>query len=231
MSPADNATDDRAPAWTLRRLADGAVLVKLGERIDPVLSARTLALAARIVEARFAGVVDVVPAYASVLLVFDPDAPVDVDAIERALVRLAGDAAAPAAGGEPRLIEIDTVYGGVQGPDLAAVAAFAGIGEDEVVARHVAVEYRVAMLGFRPGFPYLLGLDPLLAMPRRATPRPIVPAGSVAIGGPQTGIYPSTSPGGWQLIGRTELRLFDPHANPPTLLAPGDRVRFRAVAR
>ena len=101
--------------------------------------------------------------------------------------------------------------------------------EAEVIARHVAGRYRVAMLGFAPGFPYLLGLDPRLTVPRRADPRARVPAGSVAIGGMQTGIYPEALPGGWQLIGRTPLGLFDMRATPPSQLQPGDRVRFEAI--
>ena len=98
-----------------------------------------------------------------------------------------------------------------------------------VIVRHCAVEYRVAMLGFSPGFPYLLGLDPRLAMPRLDTPRTRVAAGSIGIGGAQTGIYPQAGPGGWRIIGRTALALFDPLHDPPTLLAPGDRVRFIAT--
>jgi KipI family sensor histidine kinase inhibitor len=128
-----------------------------------------------------------------------------------------------------RSVEIPVRYGSEHGPDLAALAAHAGLGEDDVIARHCAGEYRVAMLGFSPGFPYLLGLDPLLAMPRLDTPRTRVAAGSVGIGGAQTGIYPQAGPGGWRIIGRTALALFDPLHDPPTLLAPGDRVRFIAA--
>ena len=115
------------------------------------------------------------------------------------------------------------------GHTLDAVAAHARLCAEVVVARHAAAEYRVAMLGFAPGFSYLLGLDPALHVPRRAQPRLRVPAGSIAIGGMQTGIYPRELPGGWQLIGRTPLRLFDARLDPPTLFMPGDRVRFRAI--
>ncbi|WIG55610.1 MAG: Allophanate hydrolase 2 subunit 1 [Rhodanobacteraceae bacterium] len=124
---------------------------------------------------------------------------------------------------------IPVCYGGDCGPDIDAIAEHAGLVRDEVIARHAAAEYTVAMLGFAPGFPYLLGLDAALHVPRRATPRTRVPAGSVAIGGAQTGIYPCELPGGWHLIGRTPLALFDPRRDPPCLLAPGDRVRFRAI--
>jgi KipI family sensor histidine kinase inhibitor len=126
----------------------------------------------------------------------------------------------------PREIVIPVVYGGADGPDLAEVARHAGMTADEVVAAHSGAAYDVFFLGFQPGFAYLGGLPPALATPRRDTPRVRVPAGSVGIGGAQTGIYPAASPGGWNLIGRTAVTLFDPHADAPALLAPGDRVRF-----
>jgi KipI family sensor histidine kinase inhibitor len=127
------------------------------------------------------------------------------------------------------LHDIAVHYGGEHGPDLDALAEHAGLPSRDVIELHAAGEYRVAMLGFSPGFPYLLGLDPRLAMPRLDTPRTRVPAGSVGIGGAQTGIYPQSGPGGWRIIGRTTLALFDPLHDPPTLLAPGDRVRFIAA--
>lgn len=128
---------------------------------------------------------------------------------------------------EPRTIEIPVRYGGEQGPDLEKVARHAGLSVREVINRHASGVYEVLCLGFQPGFPYLHGLDPALYAPRRETPRSQIPAGSVAIGADRTGIYPSSSPGGWQIIGRTTLRLFDAaNAESPTLLLPGDRVRF-----
>lgn len=128
-----------------------------------------------------------------------------------------------------RLVEIPVRYGDDAGPDLTDVATHCGLSPDEVVRRHTAAEYVVYFIGFQPGFAYLGGLDEALHTPRRAEPRTAVPAGSVGIGGAQTGIYPLATPGGWQLIGHTALPLFDPAAEPPTLLAPGDRVRFVAV--
>ncbi len=125
-----------------------------------------------------------------------------------------------------RLVVLPVRYGGQDGPDLAAVARHTGLSEAEVVARHAAVEYLVLFIGFMPGFPYLWGLDSALATPRLATPRRQVPAGSVGIGGDQTGVYPTVSPGGWRLIGRTPQTLYDPAVDPPTLLRAGDRVRF-----
>jgi len=127
-----------------------------------------------------------------------------------------------------RDIEIPVVYGGSTGPDLDVVARHTGLTTKEVVERHSAGQYVVYFIGFMPGFAYMGGLDPTLATPRQTQPRLSVAAGSVAIGGEQTGIYPLSSPGGWQVLGHTALSLFDPQQNPPTLLRPGDRVRFSA---
>ena len=125
-----------------------------------------------------------------------------------------------------RDIEIPVVYGGSAGPDLDVVARHTGLSTKEVIARHSAGQYLVDFIGFLPGFAYMGGLDPTLATPRQSQPRLSVPAGSVGIGGEQTGIYPLSSPGGWQVLGRTTLSLFDPAQNPPALLRAGDRVRF-----
>jgi len=123
-------------------------------------------------------------------------------------------------------VEIPVVYGGESGPDLAFVAAHTGLSADEVIRRHTAPTYTVYFIGFTPGFPYLGGMDVRLTAPRLETPRARVPAGSVGIAGPQTGVYPLESPGGWRIIGRTHLPLFDLSAQPPSLLSPGDEVRF-----
>jgi KipI family sensor histidine kinase inhibitor len=220
--------------WRIGRLGDAALLLELDGRIDAATSARVHLLAGLLAERRFPWVRDVVPAYAS-LAVF-----VEVDAIdeghdpmvvaEEALCPFLSHPAGTQSAALERCVEIPVRYGGEDGPDLARVAEHAGLRPADVVRRHAAGEYIVAMLGFAPGFPYLLGLDPQLATPRLATPRTRVPAGSVAIGGGQTGLYPRTSPGGWNLIGRTDLALFDPRREPPALLAPGDRVRFVVVA-
>ncbi|HEY2000045.1 5-oxoprolinase subunit PxpB [Paraburkholderia sp.] len=168
-------------------------------------------------------VLEVVPGMNNLTIMFDP-----LEADRAALaqqLQAAWDAAgeAPAAGRE---VHIPVQYGGAFGPDLAAVADHAGLSAEEVVQRHAAGEYVVFFLGFQPGFAYLGGLEAALHTPRRPSPRLEVAAGSVGIGGAQTGIYPAASPGGWQLIGRTDVVLFDPAQNPPTLLQPGDRVRF-----
>ena len=147
--------------------------------------------------------------------------------IARVLAHLQGADELPA---PSRVVEIPVCYGGEFGEDLSFVAARAGLSVDDVIARHAAASYRVAMLGFSPGFPFLLGLPPELACARRDTPRRAVAAGSVGIAGGQTGVYPVESPGGWQLIGRTPLALFDAQGDPPALLQPGDGVRFVAIA-
>jgi inhibitor of KinA len=219
------------PAPQIEALSEDALLLRFGATIESSVNARVHAAATRLRE-QLAGI-ECVPAYASLLLRFDPAQWGDGDPGtphqrlgERVLAALQALPDTADTAGE---INIPVWYGGDAGPDLAAVAAHAGLARDEVIARHGAATYRVAMLGFAPGFPYLLGLDPALATPRRSDPRISVPAGSVAIGGEQTGIYPQALPGGWQLIGRTPLRLFDPHAASPSLLQPGDRVRFRAI--
>lgn len=132
----------------------------------------------------------------------------------------------PSADIEGRRIEIPVSYGGVHGPDLEAMAKHCGISPQQIIALHSAVNYRVYCLGFQPGFAYLDGLDPALTIPRLDSPRLAVPAGSVAIGGSQTAIYPGNSPGGWHIIGHTETRLFDPQSEQAALLRPGDTVRF-----
>lgn len=129
----------------------------------------------------------------------------------------------------PRVVEIPTLYGGKAGPDLAAVAGYCQLSAREVVRRHCGRDYLIYMLGFTPGFPYLGGMDPAIAAPRLAAPRTRIPAGSVGIAGKQTGVYPIESPGGWQLIGRTPLRLYDPARSPAILLRAGDYLRFRPI--
>ena len=170
------------------------------------------------------GIVNLHPAYTSLLVEFDPRlrTHAQVEALVRERLARHADQAPP----EPRRVEIPVRYGGAGGPDLASVARHTGLTERRVVELHSAAEYLVYFVGFATCFPYLGGLPPELATPRLAAPRKHVPAGSVAIGGAQAGIYPLSSPGGWRLIGRTPLELFDLSASPPPLLRMGDRVRF-----
>ena len=170
------------------------------------------------------GVVELVPAYRTVLIVADPG---QAEVLDELAARLPSLELPPAETVAGETVEIPVSY---HGEDLPEVADLTGLDAEEVVRRHTAPEYTVAFLGFSPGFPYLVGLDPALEVPRRDTPRTSIPAGSVGLAGNQTGIYPTTSPGGWQLIGRTSVTLFDPARDPPALLAPGSHVRF-TVAR
>ncbi len=215
-------------------LGDQGLLVVFGGVIDAQVNARVHALAGVIREARLPGIRDLVPAYAALAVHYDPAAwarpgAAPVDALQRRLRRL-WDRAEAFPAPPPRLVEIPVRYGGEPGPDLEEVASRCGLTPEEVVRRHTAREYRVFMLGFSPGFPYLGGLDPTIAAPRRETPRTRVPPGSVGIAGQQTGIYPQESPGGWQIIGRTPLRLFHAGTQEPCLLRPGDRLKFLAVS-
>lgn len=170
------------------------------------------------------GVVELVPAYRTVLIVADPG---QAEALDDLAARLPGLELPPAEAVAGETVEIPVRY---DGEDLPEVAGLTGLEPEEVVRRHTAPEYTVAFLGFSPGFPYLVGLDPALEVPRRDTPRTSIPAGSVGLAGNQTGIYPTATPGGWQLIGRTEVTLFDPARDPPALLAPGIRLRFTVAA-
>ena len=220
--------------FSIEPLSEDSLLLRFGEGIDARTNARVHQAARILRAAGLASLIDIAPAYATLLVRFDRFA-ADGDALPATVARVlhAGlrrdGGYAVDSGSTPRTLEMPVCYGGDFGPDLAAVAAHANLAMDEVVARHTAVDYSVAMLGFAPGFPYLLGLDPALQLPRRGSPRTRVPAGSVAIGGAQTGIYPRELPGGWNLVGRTPSVLFDPLRDPPCLLAPGDRVRFRPI--
>jgi KipI family sensor histidine kinase inhibitor len=204
--------------------SDRALLVVFDDAITDAAARDVRRLHAWLCDEPLPGVVDLHPAYASILVRFDP-LRADPGAIEDALRDRAGRLAGHAEPA-PRTIEIPVRYGGEEGPDLADVARATGLVEREVIERHAGASYDVRFLGFSPGFPYLAGLPASLFTPRRESPRRRVPAGSVAIAGAQAGIYPLASPGGWNLIGRTDLVLFDPRREPPALLMPGDRVRF-----
>ncbi len=211
-----------------RCMGDRSLLVELGEKISPNVNCRVQQFMRQVEQARLPGVQELAPGYRSLLVVFDPLA-VTADELK---ARLAGIAAQPADGALPpvKLLTVPVFYGGEYGPDLAGVADRLGISPDEVIRRHTGTIYRVYMIGFTPGYPYLGELPENLAVPRRSTPRTRVPKGSVAIAQRQTGIYPVESPGGWQIIGWTPIELFDPCRRMPSLLEMGDQVRFVAVA-
>lgn len=212
-------------------LADDALLLRFGEAIDATHNARALYASRLLREQDPPWLLDAVPAYASLAVFFDRSKIDDNDphafvAIHlRAILRKQETAGAATA----RVIDIPVCYEPEMAPDLAEAASELGISTDELIRLHSSASYTVAMIGFAPGFPYLLGLPDPLALPRLATPRTRVPAGTVAIGGKQTGIYPRESPGGWRLLGRTPLVLFDAARESPALLTPGDHVRFQRI--
>ena len=205
----------------LHSLGDAALLCELPPPATLAQQQQIWALANEALQ--WPAVQEALPGMNNLTLMFDP---ARIDAAELEMQVLAAWPQLAAAAIEGRTIEIPVAYGGEHGPDLADVAAHTGFTPAEVVRRHAAGEYVVYLLGFLPGFAFMGGLPPELATPRRAEPRVAVPARSVGIGGAQTGVYPLVSPGGWQLIGRTSLEMFDPAAAEPTLLRPGDRVRF-----
>lgn len=214
-------------------LGDHAITVTFGNSIDDTTHRRVRAASARLDDRRPAGVVDLAPAFTSIAVHYDPArvAPGHGSPYERlvaALERLLDDLRVEALP-VPREVEIPVCYGAEFGPDLGDVADAHHMSAEAVVRLHSSGAYLVYMVGFMPGFAYLGGLADAIATPRRSTPRKTVPAGSVGIGGRQTGVYPLDSPGGWNLIGRTPLKIFDIAREPATLLAAGDRVRFRAI--
>ena len=205
-------------------LGDSALLVKLGDEIDITINQRVHALAALIKLSPLDGLVETVPAYASLLIHYDPILLTYVricswvrgklDQLESAHLRT------------PRHFEVPVRYGGESGADLQSVADFHHLRVEDVIRIHSERIYTIYMMGFTPGFPYMGKLDDAISTPRLETPRTHVPAGTVAIAGSQTGIYPIDSPGGWRLLGRTSLQIFDLNSESPFLFAPGDEVKF-----
>ena len=209
-------------------IGESALLVEFADGIDLSINNRVYALDSRMGESVIKGVTHWVPGYASIVIHFDPlltDVSVVQDWFQKCW-----RSCPPVSERKPVRIQIPVFYGGVDGPDLENVAKLHHITSSEVVRMHIAPVYQVGMMGFTPGFTYLMGLEPGLATPRLVNPRTHVPAGSIGIAGSQTGIYPLDSPGGWQLIGRTDAALYDPHHEPHFLLSPGDEVRFIVAA-
>jgi inhibitor of KinA len=205
-------------------LGDSALLVQLGDEIDIQINHRIHALASLIDRSPIEGIIETVPAYGTLLIHYDPL----VLAYSKAnqWVRSKMEQVQDSKLGKPRHIEVPVKYGGEYGPDLEAVAAYHKLKVEDVIRIHSERIYTVYMMGFTPGFPYMGKLDDAIATPRLEVPRTNVPQGSVAIAGFQTGIYPLTSPGGWQLLGHTPLQLFDPNSDHPFLFSPGDEVKF-----
>lgn len=203
---------------------DRAVSIELGDAISPEINRRVRSLFLSIEKQAISGVVDLVPSYRSVLVYYDPLRVTypDLEASLRAVE--AGMEEAPVRA--PNVLEVPTLYGGEYGPDLGYVAEHNGLTAEEVVRIHSGTDYLIYMMGFTPGFTYLGGMSDRIATPRLETPRTAIPAGSVGIAETQTGVYPVESPGGWRLIGRTPLRLFDPRREPPVVVGAGDYLRF-----
>lgn len=219
---------------------DQGLVVEFGDTIDPAINRRVhdLFVALRAASApeanpaeagfRIRGITDLIPTYRSLLITYDPLhlSLADLQGGVATLQERLADAPAPA----HRVLEVPTAYGGAFGPDLSFVASHNGLAEDEVIAIHSGTDYLVYMMGFSPGFPYLGGMSERIAAPRLQTPRTVIPAGSVGIAQTQTGIYPVESPGGWQLIGRTPIALFDASREPPVLVEAGDYIRFVPIS-
>lgn len=225
--------------FSLYSLGDSAITLDLGHFIDEQLNRKVLAISARMQEHPFPGMLDIIVAYSSVTVFYDPAvtggrAPAGEDSVYKYVGRLLEEAWAATDDPEPlsstgTLIRIPVCYGGPYGPDLEELSRIKNMSHENIVQLHCSTIYRVYMLGFLPGFPYLGKIDPRLETGRKQRPASVM-AGGVGIAGDQTGIYPVNSPGGWQIIGRTPLKLFDPAMTPPVKLSIGDQVQFYPVS-
>ncbi|MDR1049442.1 MAG: 5-oxoprolinase subunit PxpB [Synergistaceae bacterium] len=222
------STSEEAPR--ILRAGEGCLVAEFGDAIDLGINARVQALRKKIESEPFPGFIDTVPTYRSLAVCFDALKSGPSDQLERRLIALSENLVTEG-GGDEDLLLVPTCYEGDFAPDLERVAAHTGLSADEVVRRHAARECYCYMLGFVPGYSYLGGMDPSLETPRLKEPREKIPAGSVAIGGKQTGIYPIDSPGGWNLIGMTPLHMFDPDRTPAIFLNAGMWVRFVPIGR
>ena len=212
-----------------RTMGDRALLVELGDQIDPSINEKVRELFLKLDRRPLEGVVELVPSYRSLMVVYDP-LRTGFDRLQTEILRL-HQAEDPSLVPQPRPLRVPVVYGGEYGPDLEWVADFHRISAEQVITLHTGTTYRVYMIGFTPGYPYLGELPEALATPRRETPRTVVPQGSVAIAQRQTGIYPVQSPGGWHILGWTPIKLFDAGQWPPTPLEMGDRVIFFPIQK
>jgi KipI family sensor histidine kinase inhibitor len=216
---------------TATPLAESALLFRVGDgaAIDEAVVDAVVALTRALDAAGLPGVTEIVPSYSTLLVEFDP---MLADGVEiESSVRAIAASVSTSAALEPRTVIIPVLYGEEMGPDLDEMAAEINLSPEELVRQHAGGSYRVACMGFSPGWAYLLGLPPALTVPRLKIPRTRVPSGSVAVGGAQTGVYPLETPGGWRLIGRTPLKMFDPERNEPFLLQQGDKVVFAPIDR
>ena len=208
---------------------DSALLVEFGNEIAPAINEKVRAMFLAVEGMEESGILALTPTYRSLLIQYDP-VRISYAALLEKLQALEGSLASSALP-KPNVLEIPTLYGGEEGPDLEFVSEHSGLSREEVIRIHSSEEYLIYMLGFAPGFPYLGGMDPRLATPRLKAPRQKIEAGSVGIAGQQTGIYPIASPGGWQLIGRTPIKLYDPKREKPILYGTGDYLKFVPITK
>ena len=229
MSNSRKCIERRLAVGNVRYLVSGdcAVTVEFGNEISPEINRKIRAFKIALEKEKIEGIVETVPTYRSLLVVYKPEVirfSALTEKFEQVLSSMGRIQIPP-----PTVIEIPVLYGGEMGPDLANVAEHNGLTEEEVVKIHSSEEYLIYMLGFIAGFPYLGGMDKRIATPRLKSPRVKIEGGSVGIAGEQTGIYPVASPGGWQLIGRTPLKLYDSEREKPVLLESGQYIKFRPV--
>ncbi|SRR5579884_254183 len=221
--------NDKSETPFFQPASDHSLLISFGNEISSESHRRVVQLSQQLLKHPSDFILNIQPAYSSILVAFDPlhISFEEVESSVRALLSETRNDPIPM----PNRIEIPVCYDPSFAPDLQDVATLNGLSKEEVIEIHLSGNYEVAFIGFTPGFPYLAGMSSRIATPRLPTPRTRVPAGSVAIGGGQTGLYPMSTPGGWRIIGRTPLTLFMPERNPPSLLTLGDEVRFRRISR
>ena len=216
------------PQATFLLMGDRGLLIEFGDEISAEVNEKVRKMCLAIQAETLEGILEVVPTYRSLLVLYNPLI-IPLEELKRKLKQLEGGLREISFSG-PTLTKIPVLYGGDVGPDLRKVAEYLRLTPEEVIRLHCCKPYFIYMIGFMPGFPYMGELPDALITPRLKTPRLSVPAGSVAIAQKQTGIYPVESPGGWQILGRTPVKLFDPEKEPPALLRMGDLVQFYSIS-